>query len=51
LNKGREKPKLRPPTTQTVQDLLGHANVDTTMIYLHVMKCSAAGGPSPLDFG
>ena len=36
---------------RTVQDLLGHANVDTTMIYLHVMKRPGAGGPSPLDLG
>ena len=36
---------------RTVQDLLGHANIDTTMIYLHVMKRPGAGGPSPLDLG
>ena len=34
---------------RTVQDLLGHANVDTTMIYLHIIKRPGAGGPSPLD--
>ena len=34
---------------RTVQSLMGHASVQTTMIYLHVMKRPGAGGPSPLD--
>jgi integron integrase len=34
---------------RTVQSLMGHASVETTMIYLHVMKRPGAGGPSPLD--
>ncbi len=34
---------------RTVQSLLGHASVETTMIYLHVMKRPGAGAPSPLD--
>jgi len=34
---------------RTVQNLLGHADVSTTMIYFHVMKRPGAGAPSPLD--
>ena len=35
---------------RTVQDLMGHASVETTMIYLHVMQRPGAGAPSPLDY-
>ena len=34
---------------RTVQDLRGHASVETTMIYLHTLKRPGAGGASPLD--
>ena len=34
---------------RTVKDLLGHAHVSTTMLYLHASKRPGAGGPSPLD--
>jgi len=34
---------------RTVQELLGHKNVNTTMIYTHVLNRGALAVRSPLD--